>query len=271
MMDWWQYAFMQRALVGGVVVGLLSAVIGVYIVLRGMSFIGAGVAHASFGGVALGFLLEVNPLWAAVAFCLAVAWGIGLVTRRGGIKEDTAVGIFFASTMAFGVLLIGLMKGYNADLFSYLFGSILAITRSDLRLVVGVGVLVLLTVALFYKEFLFITFDPETARVNGLPEPFLYYLLLALVALTVVISIKVVGIVLVSALLVTPAAAAYQLSRSFGKMMALSALFGVSSTVVGLLLSYYLDTASGATIVLTATAIFALALLWRYVVVERGA
>jgi len=134
-MDFWQYAFMQRALIGGVMIGLLTAVIGVYVVLRGMSFIGAGVAHASFGGVALGFLLGIDPLWAAVAFCLAVALGIGAVTRRGGIKEDTAVGIFFASTMAFGVLLIGLMQGYNVDLFSYLFGSILAVTAADLRMV----------------------------------------------------------------------------------------------------------------------------------------
>ena len=262
-MDFWHYAFMQRALVGGVMIGLLTAVIGVYVVLRGMSFIGAGVAHASFGGVALGFLLGIDPLWAAVAFCLAVAWGIGAVTRRGGIKEDTAVGIFFASTMAFGVLLIGLMQGYNVDLFSYLFGSILAVTPADLHMVLGVGVLVLLTVALLYKEFLFITFDPETARVNGVPEPALYYLLLALIALTIVVSIKVVGIVLVSALLVTPAAAAYQLSRSFGKMMALSAFFGVLSVVVGLVASFFLNTASGATVVLTATTIFGLTMLWR--------
>lgn len=262
-MDFWHYAFMQRALLGGVMIGLLTAIIGVYVVLRGMSFIGAGVAHASFGGVALGFLLGIDPLWAAVAFCLAVAWGIGAVTRRGGIKEDTAVGIFFASTMAFGVLLIGLMQGYNVDLFSYLFGSILAVTPADLHMVLGVGVLVLLTVALLYKEFLFITFDPETARVNGVPEPALYYLLLALIALTIVVSIKVVGIVLVSALLVTPAAAAYQLSRSFGKMMALSAFFGVLSVVVGLVASFFLNTASGATVVLTATTIFGFTMLWR--------
>ncbi len=165
--------------------------------------------------------------------------------------------------MAFGVLLVGLMHGYNVDLFSYLFGSILAVTAADLRMVLGVGALVLLTAALLYKEFLFITFDPETARVNGVPEPVLYYLLLALIALTIVVSIKVVGIVLVSALLVTPAAAAYQLSRSFGKMMALSAVFGVLSVLAGLVASYYLNTASGATVVLTATTIFGLAMLWR--------
>ena len=262
-MTFWHYAFMQRALIGGVMVGLLTAILGVYVVLRGMSFMGAGIAHASFGGVALGFWLGIDPLWAAVAFCLAVAWGIGAVTRRGGIKEDTAIGIFFASTMAFGVLVIGLLHGYQVDLFSYLFGSILAITRGDLWMVLGVGVLTLLTVALLYKEFLFITFDPETARVNGIPEAALDYLMLTLIALTVVVSIKVVGIVLVSALLVTPAAAAYQLSRDFGKMMVLSAVFGVLSVVVGLVLSYYINTASGATIVLTATTIFALALLWK--------
>ncbi len=271
MLDFWHYAFMQRALLGGVMVGLLTAIIGVYVVLKGMSFMGAGVAHASFGGVALGFLLGVDPLWTAVGFCLLVAWGIGMVTRRGGIKEDTAVGIFFASTMAFGVLLIGLMHGYNVDLFSYLFGSILAITAADLKMVLGVGVVALLMVALLYKEFLYITFDPETARVNGLPEPALYYLLLALIALTIVVSIKVVGIVLVSALLVTPAASAYQLSRTFGRMMALSALFGVLSVVVGLVLSYYLNTASGATVVLTATVIFALSLLGRQWREARGA
>jgi len=263
MVDFWHYAFMQRALLGGMMVGLLTAIMGVYVVLKGMSFMGAGVAHASFGGVALGFLLGMDPLWTAVGFCLLVAWGIGMVTRRGGIKEDTAVGIFFASTMAFGVLLIGLMHGYNVDLFSYLFGSILAITAADVKMVLGVGLAVLLTVALLYKEFLYITFDPETARVNGLPEPTLYYLLLALIALTIVISIKVVGIVLVSALLVTPAASAYQLTRTFGRMMALSAFFGLVSVTVGLVLSYYLNTASGATVVLTATAIFGLALLTR--------
>lgn len=260
-MSWLGYAFMQRALLGGLVVGLLTAIIGVYVVLRGMSFIGAGIAHASFGGVALGLWLGLPPLWAAVGFCLLVAWGIGWVTRRGQIKEDTAVGVFFASTMAFGILLVGLMRGYQTDLFAYLFGSILAINRTDLLLVLGLGGLVLLTVLLFYKEFLFITFDPEMARVSGIPEGPLTYLLLSLIAVTVVISIKIVGIVLVSALLVTPAAAAYALTQDFKTMMALAALFGVGSVLVGLAASYYLNTASGATIVLTATLIFLLAQL----------
>jgi len=225
-------------------------------VLKGLSFIGAGIAHASFGGVALGFLLGVNPVLAAVVFCLLTAWGIGLVSRKGQIKEDTAVGIFFASTMALGILLIGLMRGYNVDLFGYLFGSILAVTPQDVWATIGLGAVVLGVVGLLFKELLFITFDPEMAEVTGVPAGKLYFLLLSLIAVTVVVSIKVVGIILVSALIVTPAAAAYQLTEDFRRMMALSVVFGVGSTVGGLLLSYWLNTASGATIVLLATLAF---------------
>jgi ABC-type Mn2+/Zn2+ transport system permease subunit len=251
-----QYAFMQRALLAGALIGAVCAIVGVYVVLRGMSFIGAGIAHASFGGVALGYLLGVNPVLAAVGFCLAVAWGIGFVARRGQVREDTAIGIFFASSMALGILLIGLMHGYNVDLFGYLFGSILAVTAQDLWLTFGLGATVLAVVGLLYKELLFVAFDQEMAEVAGVPAAKLYFLLLGLVALTVVLSIKVVGIVLVSALIVTPAAAAYQLTEDFRRMMALAALIGAASAVGGLLLSYWFDTASGATIVLLATLVF---------------
>ncbi len=253
------YGFMQRALIAGTVIGAVCALIGVYVVLRGMSFIGTGIAHASFGGVALGFLLGINPTLSAIAFCLLVAWGIAWVSQSGKIREDAAVGIFFASTMAFGILLIGLMQGYNVELFSFLFGSILAVTRTDVWMTLGLGALVLVLVGLFYKELLFITFDAEMARVLGLPATALYFLLVSLIALTVVISIKVVGIVLVSALIVTPAAAAWQLTDRFGVMVVLSVAFGVFSTVGGLFLSFWLNTASGATIVLLSTAIFFLA------------
>ena len=255
-MDILQYAFMQRALLAGALIGAVCAVVGVYVVLRGLAFIGAGIAHASFGGVALGFLLGVNPVLTAVVFCLATAWGIGVVARRGQVREDTAIGVFFASTMALGILFIGVMHGYNVDLFGYLFGSILAVTAQDLWITLGLGVVVLLVVGLFYKELLFVTFDAEMAEVTGVPAGRLYFLLLSLVALTVVLSIKVVGIVLVSALIVTPAAAAYQLTEDFRRMMLLAVLIGVASAVGGLLLSYPLNTASGATIVLLATVIF---------------
>ncbi len=256
-----QYAFMQRALLAGIVIGAVCAVVGVYVVLRGISFIGAGVAHASFGGVALGYVLGVNPMVTAVFFCLLVAWAIGAVARRGEVREDTAVGVFFAATMALGILLIGLMKGYQVDLFGYLFGSILAVSAVDLWVSVVLGVLVLLIVALLFKELLLITFDPEMAEVTGVPAARLQYLLLALIALTVVLSMKVVGIILVSALIVTPAAAAYQLTEDFRAMMAVSVAIGVFATVGGLLLSYWLNTGSGATIVMLTTAVFLAALV----------
>ncbi|MFQ6059514.1 MAG: metal ABC transporter permease [Anaerolineae bacterium] len=261
MLEILSYTFMQRALLASVLIGTVSAVIGVYVVLRGLSFIGAGIAHASFGGVALGFLLGINPLLAAVVFCLLTAWGIAWTSRRAEVKEDTAIGIFFASTMALGILVIGLMRGYNVDLFGYLFGSVLAVTRQDLWLSLLLGAGVLLTVGLFFKELLFITFDPEMARVSGLPAGALYVMLLSLMALTIVLSIKVVGIILVSALIVIPAAAAYQLTEDFRRMMLLAVVIGNLSAVVGLFLSYWLDTASGATMVLTATAFFTLSAL----------
>ncbi|MBP1597940.1 MAG: hypothetical protein H6Q05_3317 [Acidobacteria bacterium] len=259
MIELLSYPFMQRALLAGTLIGIACAVIGTYVVLKGLSFIGAGIAHASFGGVALGFLLNVNPVLTAVVFCLGTAWGIGLVARKGHVKEDTAVGVFFASTMAFGILVIGLMHGYNVDLFGYLFGSIVAVSRSDVWMILGLSAAVLFLVWVFFKELLFVTFDAEMAAVTGVPAGRIYFLLISLMAITVVLSIKVVGIVLVSALLVTPAAAAYQMTENFRRMMALAVLIGVCSSVGGLLLSWKLDTAPGATIVLVSTLIFFLA------------
>ncbi|MBN1482096.1 metal ABC transporter permease [candidate division KSB1 bacterium] len=256
MIELLQFEFMQRAFVVATVTGALCAVIGVYIVLRGMSFIGAGVAHASFGGVALGFFTGLNPFFTAVLFCTAVAWGIGLVSESNRLREDTAVGIFFASTMALGVLLIGSLKGYTIDLFGYMFGNVLAVTVFDMWAAIILSVIVFGTIILLFKEFFFLTFDSEAARVAGLPVRFLNYLMLTLIAVTIVMSIKAVGIVLVSALLVAPAAAAHQLTDDFKKMMLLSVLIGVASTWIGLFLSSWFDIASGATIVLTATIVF---------------
>jgi len=255
------YTFMQRALLASTVIGIVTAVIGVYVVLKGMAFIGAGIAHASFGGVALGFLLGLNLIATASVFSLAGAIGIGLVSKRGELREDAAIGIFFTASMAFGVLLVGLLQGYNVDLFGFLFGSVLAVSREDLVLSVALGAVVLLTVGLLYKELMFISFDPEMAQVVGVPAAQLYYLLLALIAVTIVISIRVVGVILVEALIVTPAAAAYQLTDDFHRMMGIAVGIGVLSAIAGLFLSYWLNVASGATIVLTATALFALTAL----------
>lgn len=256
MSDVLSYPFMQRALVAAVLVGVVCSVIGTYVVLKKMAFIGAGISHSAFGGVALGYLVGVSPIGIAIPFCLATAMAIGWVSRKGRVSEDTAIGIAFASTMALGALFIGLKEGYNVDLFGYLFGSILAVSESDLWLILGLGLGVIAVVILLFKELLFMSFDEEMAAVSGLPVQALYFLLLGLMALTVIVSIKIVGIILVEALLVIPAAAAFQLTRSFVRMMALSVLIGVVSGVGGLFLSYWWDLPSGATIVLTAAAIF---------------
>ncbi|NLP12261.1 metal ABC transporter permease, partial [bacterium] len=262
MMEILGYTFMQRALWSATLIGALCALIGVYVVLRSMSFIGAGIAHASFGGVALGFILGVNPFFTTVLFCTLTAWAIAFVSEGQKIREDTAVGIFFASTMAFGVLLIGLMRGYNVDLYGYIFGNILAVSRFDLYSSLILGVMVLGLIVLFYKEFLLLTFDPEMARVVGLPVRTLNLLMLTLVALTVVLSIKSVGVVLVSALIVTPAASAFLLTDDFKKMMWISVAIGVGGSWLGLFLSFWLTVASGAAIVMTATFIFFLCFLF---------
>jgi len=262
MMEILGYTFMQRALWSATLIGALCALIGVYVVLRSMSFIGAGIAHASFGGVALGFILGVNPFFTTVLFCTLTAWAIAFVSEGQKIREDTAVGIFFASTMAFGVLLIGLMRGYNVDLYGYIFGNILAVSRFDLYSSLILGVMVLGLIVLFYKEFLLLTFDPEMARVVGLPVRTLNLLMLTLVALTVVLSIKSVGVVLVSALIVTPAASAFLLTDDFKKMMWISVAIGVGGSWLGLFLSTWLNVASGAAIVMTVTLIFFLCFLF---------
>jgi ABC-type Mn2+/Zn2+ transport system permease subunit len=255
-MEMFGYTFMQHALLEAVLIGALCAVIGVFVVLNSLSFIGAGISHATFGGIALGILLGVDPVLSALVFCVAVAVSIGMVSERGAIKHDTAVGIFFASTMAVGVVFISLQKGYVLDLFSYMFGNILAVTTRDLWWSSATALVVFAVMILFSKEFLALSFDRELAFVMGLPARGLYYLLLVLMSVTIVISMKSVGIVLVSALLVTPAASAHQLAKSFKGMMALSLLFGVGSSVAGLILSYQVSIPSGACIVLIATGVF---------------
>jgi ABC-type Mn2+/Zn2+ transport system permease subunit len=260
-MEMFGYTFMQHALLEAVIIGALCAVIGVYVVLNSLSFIGAGISHAAFGGIALGILIGVDPVLSALLFCVGVALSIGAVSERGALKHDTAVGIFFASTMALGVVLISLQKGYVLDLFSYMFGNILAITKGDLLLSAVTALVIFAVVIALWKEFLAMSFDRELAHVMGLPARGLYYLLLVLMSVTIVISMKSVGIVLVSALLVTPAASAHQLTKTFGGMMALSLAFGVGSSVAGLILSYMVNIPSGACIVLVATTVFFLSWL----------
>jgi ABC-type Mn2+/Zn2+ transport system permease subunit len=255
------YDFGQRALLAGLIVGVGCAVLAFFVVLRRMAFVGVGISHAALGGVALGVLLGVNPVLAALLFSVAVAWLIGATAGHGRLSEETAIGIFFPTAMAFGVALMAGTPDYRQDLLGYLFGNILLVRDVDLALA---GVLVgatLLVILFFFKELLFISVDEETARASGLPAERLRYLLLTLLAVTIVSAIKVVGIVLVSAFLVIPAATAQIVAPSMRAMMALSVVFALVSVVGGLWIAWIMDLPSGAAIVLLAAAIFFVAMV----------
>jgi ABC-type Mn2+/Zn2+ transport system permease subunit len=258
-----EFGFMQRAFVGGVLVGVICALVGTYVVLRGLAFVGDALAHAAFPGVVIAYLLKGNIYLGATIFALATAMGIGLVSRRGRVSYDTAIGILFAGAFALGVLLMSMIRGYTVDLFSFLFGNVLGISTRDLLLVGLLGAIVVLTIILFYKELLLLSFDPTVAEAMGYPAQALNYLLLGLIALTIVISIQAVGIILVVALLVTPSATASLLTERFFRMMILGVLLAALAAVTGLYLSYYLNVASGAAIVLVSTCLFFLVLAGR--------
>lgn len=251
-----RYEFFIRALVASTLVGVICAVVGTYVVLKGISFIGDGISHAAFPGIVAAFILQIPFYLGAAVAAVLTALAIGFVSRRGFLRMDTAIGVLFAGTFAFGVFLFSTLKGYVADLFSFLFGNVLAIGASDLVALVVLGVIVLAVIAALWKEFLYATFDPLGAEASGIPVARLEYLLLALVALAIVVSLQAVGIILVVAMIVTPAATAQLLTTSFGRLMQLAVLLGVVSSIVGLYLSFWLNAASGATIVLVETAIF---------------
>ena len=257
------YAFMQRGLVAAVLVGSVCAVVGTYVVLRGMAFFGDALAHAILPGVALGYLVSGGarePLfWWALGASIISALGIGAVTRRAQIKEDTAIGIIFAGMFALGIALISSVRSYAVDLSHFLFGDVLAVSLRDLGIIVVFGGLVILVIFGLYKEFLTLSFDPVLAATLRMPVVLLNNLLLVLIAVTIAVSLQTVGVALMVAMLVTPAATAYLLTKRLPYMMTLGAALASVAGVVGLYLSYYLSIASGAAIVLTSTAIFALA------------
>jgi ABC-type Mn2+/Zn2+ transport system permease subunit len=257
-----RYAFMVRGLLASVMVGILCAVMGTYVVLRGMAFLGDAMAHAILPGIAIAYLLRGNLLVGALVAAAIVALSIGFFSRGGVVKEDTAIGILFAAALSLGVALISTIQTYAVDLTHILFGNVLGVSVSDLWLTAGLGFFVLLMVAVNYKQFLVISFDPVLAATLRLPAELLRNLMLLLLALTVVISLQTVGVGLSAAMLVTPAATAYLLTRRLFPMMLISAAIGAASSLVGLYLSYYLNIVSGSAIVLTATAFFLLAFLF---------
>lgn len=253
------YAFIQRGLLAALLVGVVCAVIGCFVVLRSMAYLGDALAHAILPGVAVAYLLGGSLTLGALVAAVLVALGIGALSRQGTIKEDTAIGILFAAALSLGVALISSIRSYAVDLSHILFGNVLGVSQTDLWITAGLGALILAVVIVLYKPFMVISFDPVLAATLRLPRELLRNLLLVLLALTIVVSLQTVGVGLVAAMLVTPAATAYLLARRLPAMMALAALFGALSSVIGMYASYYLNVASGAAIVLVATAFFLLA------------
>lgn len=262
LLDPLQFSFIVRALIAAVLVGIVCSVLGTYVVLRGMAFFGDALAHTILPGVVIAFLLGWPLAVGALIMGVFTAVGIGALSSRGVVKEDTAIGVIFAGAFALGVALLSATGNYTVDLAHFLFGNLLGVTSGDLWVTAVLGLIVLLIVFFFYKEFMVISFDPVLATTLRLPATFLRYLLLVLIAVTIVVSLQVVGIALMVAMLVTPAAAASLLTRRLTPMMFIAAAIGAFSGAAGLYTSYYLDIASGPAVVLIATAIFALAFLF---------
>ncbi|MCD6359021.1 MAG: metal ABC transporter permease [Dehalococcoidia bacterium] len=260
MLEALQFEFMQNALIAGLLASVACGIIGVYVVVKKIVFISGGIAHASFGGVGLGYLLGVNPVITATFFTVASALGMGLVSKRTKLPEDTAIGILWSMGMAMGIIFIGLSPGYAPDLFSYLFGNILTVPTSDITLMIILDIVIAVIVVALYKEFMVLSFDEEFGRVMGVPVERLYLLLLCMIALTVVILMRVVGIILVISMLTIPASLAKMCTTNLRKMMLLSTIFGAIFTFAGLWLSYELDLASGATIILVSGSVLLISL-----------
>jgi manganese/iron transport system permease protein len=255
-----RYPFMVRGLLAAVIVGAVSATLGAYVVLRGMAFFGDALAHAILPGVAVGYLVgggARGPLfWWALVTAIASSLGIAAITRSTQVREDTAIGIIFAGMFALGIAMISTVRSYTADLTHFLFGDVLGVRDADLWRTGIFGGLILVTIVAFYKEFLVLSFDPVLAATLRLPARRLEYLLIILISVAIVVSLQTVGVALMVAMLVTPAATAYLLTRRLPVMMMLGAAIASASGVVGLYLSFYLGIASGAAIVLTTTAVF---------------
>jgi ABC-type Mn2+/Zn2+ transport system permease subunit len=254
-------SYMQRGLAAGVLVGVACAVLGVFVILRGMAFVGDAIAHTVLPGIVAAFLMGANLFLGALIAGVLTALGIGWFSKDGEIAEDTAIGVMFSGLFALGILLLSTVRSYR-DLTHILFGNILGVTTTDLLITAVVAGVALLVVWAFYKELLVSSFDPGHAAVIGISPGAVRYGLLVLLALVIVSGIQTVGVVMVAALLVTPAAAASLLTRRLPRMIALASLFSVLSTLAGLYASYYLELASGASIVLALTAIFFVAFLF---------
>jgi len=254
------FPFFVRALAASMIVGLVCATVGSYMVLRGLAFMGDALSHSAFPGVVVAYMVKAPLYFGASIAAVGTALAIGWLTRQGRLRSDTAIGVLFAAMFALGIFLFSTIPNYVGDLFGFLFGDVLGISYGDLLSLAVLAAIVLATVLVFWKELLYATFDPLGAAASGLPVGRLDYVLLALIALTIVMSLQSVGIILVVAMLITPAATAQLVSRSFGRLVATAGLIGAVCPIVGLYLSYWLNSASGATVVLVESALFAIVL-----------
>lgn len=263
MLEILQYGFMQKALLAGSVIAVTCALLGVFLILKRMALIGDGFSHIAFGGVALGLFVGVVPFGIALLFSIVAALGIVKLREWARVYGDVSIGIVFSFALALGVILISLAHGFSVDLHYFLFGNIVSITDEDVTFALGLGTVVFLLLLLYNKELMYISFDEVSARVSGVPVKRLNTLLIVLTAVVVVISIRIVGILLISSFLIIPPAAALQVSRSFRQTLLLAALFGLVSIISGLFLSFWFDIASGGSIVMMSIVIFALSFAFK--------
>lgn len=258
MLEILQYGFMRNAITAAILASIACGIIGVYVVVKKVASLSGGISHASFGGIGLGYYLGVNPMYGLVPFSLLSAIAMGITSKRAKVAEDTAIGILWSLGMAIGIILIYLTPGYAPDLMTYLFGNILTVPLSDIYLMLALDAVIVLVVYAYYKEFMSLCFDEEFATVAGINVERLYLLLLCLIALTIVLLIKVVGIILIIALLTMPASLSSHYTKNLKKMMYMSMFLGALFSITGLALSYTYDVPSGATIILVMSAVYLL-------------
>ncbi len=255
-----QFEFMRNALLAALLVGLASGIIGVFVVIKRIVFISGGIAHTAYGGIGIAYFLGINPLIGAIVFSLFAAFGMGAVQRKTAERADTVIGAMWAIGMAIGIIFVDLTPGYKENLMSYLFGSILTVSNTNLWIMLALNLLILLLVSLFYKELLAISFDETFSTVQNVPVNAIYLILLTLIGFTVVMMMQVVGLIMVIALLTMPAAIAAQYARGLKQMMIWGTVLSVLFTVIGLFLSNYLNLTSGATIIIVAGAVYLVSL-----------
>ena len=258
-----QYGFMVRALIVSVLVGVMCPILGAYVITRGRAFMGDALAHSVLPGMVVAFLLGISPFFAAVPAGIVIALLMGTVSRRTGISEDTSIGIVFAGMFALGLVMLSRATSVNVNIEDLLLGQVLGVTQTDVYVSVALTALVLIGLYAFHRQLVYTTFDEVGASVVGIKTNLIEYVLLALLALVIVIGIQAAGIVLVMAMLITPAATGYLLARRFVGVMIIGALVGAASAIVGLYLSFHADLPSGPSMALLATLMFALAAVFK--------